>query len=51
MCMASAPLLQHRVASGDWRLVSRDPEQPPHQPDKPGLLSLLIGSALELTLG
>ena len=42
--------LSHRVVSGDWQWVRRDPRQPAG-PDKPGFLSLSAPSVLELEVG
>lgn len=42
--------LTRRVVSGEWSYVRRDPRQPPGA-DKPGLLSLVAPSVLDLHVG
>ena len=42
--------LPRQVLSGEWAYVRRDPEQPPGA-DKPGLLSLVAPSVMDLSVG
>ena len=50
-CVWGQPLVSvsHRVISGDWRFVGRDPGQPPTA-DKPGFLSLTAPSVFEMDI-